>query len=57
MINLWEILKMVPLQDFQSTKSSYAQVILVELCGSFTSTVNLSWHRWLLCIALGLFRC
>ncbi|KAI5076551.1 hypothetical protein GOP47_0008616 [Adiantum capillus-veneris] len=29
------------------------QVLLVEFCGSFTSTVHLTWHRWLLCVALG----
>ncbi|KAI5066196.1 hypothetical protein GOP47_0018820 [Adiantum capillus-veneris] len=29
------------------------QVLLVELCGSFTSTVHLPWHRWLLCVAFG----
>lgn len=29
------------------------QVLLVEICGSFTSTVHLSWHRWLLCVAFG----
>ncbi|KAH7285103.1 hypothetical protein KP509_33G012900 [Ceratopteris richardii] len=29
------------------------QVLLVEFCGSFTSTVHLSWQRWLLCVGLG----
>ncbi|MCO5604096.1 hypothetical protein L7F22_058254 [Adiantum nelumboides] len=29
------------------------QVLLVELCGSFTSTVHLAWYKWLLCIGFG----